>query len=300
MNKTCKELILLKQEQMKDTKCGRGVIVCELVNGRVECTTLKYGYPLCLMCPKQHLNLMKDVYILGFGGGMLERDQISLSIIIREGATLTFLSQASTKIYKCLDPNVGGAGQVMTCHIEKGAYFALLPEPVTCFENSRYIQHQSFHLEKGASLLLLDWMTSGRSSRGESWDFHRYISENLIYENGELLLRDPWLLENNQKDLQPNSLCQKMAGFHCIANLIMIGEEVKSLISHLTFFSNSEKISKRKVDQAGEHIIWSVSCLRPDFLILRAAAKDTILMRSFLKFHFKHLSGKEAAGFSRI
>lgn len=35
-------------------------------------------------------------------------------------------------------------------------------------------------LEQGASLVLVDWLTSGRMSRGEGWDFTRLESRNEV------------------------------------------------------------------------------------------------------------------------
>lgn len=35
-------------------------------------------------------------------------------------------------------------------------------------------------LEEGSSLVLVDWLTSGRMSRGEGWDFARFESRNQV------------------------------------------------------------------------------------------------------------------------
>lgn len=36
-----------------------------------------------------------------------------------------------------------------------------------------------------SSLLLVDWITSGRHERGEKWDFDLYRSTNDIFHNGD-------------------------------------------------------------------------------------------------------------------
>ena len=42
-----------------------------------------------------------------------------------------------------------------------------LPDPVICFASSTYRQTQRFDLAESASLVLLDWMSSGRRESGE-------------------------------------------------------------------------------------------------------------------------------------
>ncbi|CAN0333704.1 unnamed protein product, partial [Ectocarpus sp. 8 AP-2014] len=41
-------------------------------------------------------------------------------------------------------------------------------------------QHQRFLLEHDSSLVLVDWLTSGRMSRGEGWAFNRLESRNEV------------------------------------------------------------------------------------------------------------------------
>lgn len=43
-----------------------------------------------------------------------------------------------------------------------------------------HAQHQRFLLEQGSSLVLVDWLTSGRMSRGEGWEFNRLESRNEV------------------------------------------------------------------------------------------------------------------------
>ncbi|CAG8542955.1 5377_t:CDS:2 [Diversispora eburnea] len=52
-----------------------------------------------------------------------------------------------------------------------------LPGPTTCFQSADYSQYQKFKLEDDtSSLIVLDWFTSGRMSRGERWEFVNYKS----------------------------------------------------------------------------------------------------------------------------
>lgn len=64
------------------------------------------------------------------------------------------------------------------------ALLVVIPDPVTCFSTAKYCQMQVFSLGSGSSLLLVDWITSGRSERGEKWAFSHYKSTNRIFLQG--------------------------------------------------------------------------------------------------------------------
>lgn len=118
--------------------------------------------------------------------------------------------------------------------------------------------------------------------------------------DGKLALRDSWLLESDS--LRP--LASKMAGFNCLATLYVIGPKLDQLVQHLIYFSSTEKIKKRHGKQeSSEGIIWSVSNSdgMENAVVLRAAAQDTHLMRSFLLYHLQALPDQvPIESFSRI
>ena len=71
------------------------------------------------------------------------------------------------------------------------ALLAVIPDPVTCFSTARYVQKQVFRISSDSSLVIVDWVTSGRHESGEKWDFDLYKSTNHIFlEDDEPLLLD--------------------------------------------------------------------------------------------------------------
>lgn len=56
------------------------------------------------------------------------------------------------------------------------------PDPVQPFAGSRYAQTQIFEVEPGGSVGLVDWVTEGRSARGESWAMDGWRGRNEIWE----------------------------------------------------------------------------------------------------------------------
>jgi urease accessory protein len=129
----------------------------------------------------------------------------------------------------------------------------LLPDPVTCFRSASFNQIQTFRLTGDSSAALLDWVTAGRRSLGEEWDFSRYYSVNEVWINGKRIARDVVLLQNDGDNTPLNA---KLAPYTCYATLILYGPLMKNTIRHLSelFGSISVFKSHRPAD-----LIWSFS-----------------------------------------
>lgn len=276
---------------------GKGKIICELVSGKAEITNLSFNYPLRLMKPKTYSNIHQAVYVLSYGGGLLQNDIIELEVEVKEGTWLSILSQASTKVYKRTDDQAF-AKQEMLATIGDNALLAILPEPITCFADSAYRQTQEFRMSSSSSLILLDWMTSGRSSRGECWEFEHYFSENRIFVDDRLALRDAWLLESQVDKVIYN----RMMPYQCVSNLIMIGKLLQPAIDDAVSCNEEDVIYRN--DGTKKPLIWSISKLDLQEgntgIIIRVGAIDTITMRDFLTQRLATISDKLGNLFSRI
>ncbi|KAI8323661.1 UreD-domain-containing protein, partial [Martensiomyces pterosporus] len=184
---------------------GEGKVDCQLIAGRVQ-QTLSSAYPLKLMSPQAVPNadpsqgtseLQPAVcYILSYGGGIVHGDQIHVDVRAGTGCALMLLTQGSTKVYRhragrppsCLkntrmneNLDINQTYQTLLVDVEPRALVCLLPDPVTCFKGALYNQRQAVRLhDTTSSLVLLDWMTSGRMSRGERWAFEKYLSVNVV------------------------------------------------------------------------------------------------------------------------
>jgi urease accessory protein len=275
---------------------GKGYIQCELVGKSTKITKISHDYPLRLMKPKSHSNDHQAVYLLSYGGGLLSGDVIELQVIVESGCMLSIHSQASTKVYKSL--NNKEATQTMNAKVVGTALLAVLPEPVTCFAHSSFVQYQDFYLDASSSLILLDWFTSGRTSRGECWQFDRLHTENRIYIENELVIRDAWGL-----DQSIGSLDQRMHPFQCVANVVLIGDKVSDAMASARE-SDKEQIVYKNNNTKVVPLIWSLSNLQHGDktigVIIRAASLDTILMRQFLLKLLASIPSSVLDYFSRI
>ena len=165
---------------------------------------------------------------------------------------------------------------------ENGALF-LLPDPVTCFRSASYKQIQTFHLSKDASLVMLDWITSGRRSLGEEWAFSRYYSANEIWVDGRRVARDVTLLEDTELDipqLPRRTLPDKLSPYSCYATVILYGPLVQRLICDIT--AQYEEIVVFKTKSPAE-LIWSLSSISEGKgCIVRVAGMETEGVRMWL------------------
>ncbi|KAL2797657.1 UreD urease accessory protein-domain-containing protein [Aspergillus keveii] len=183
-------------------KAGEGKVVLSLLPPAIpSLSTLTYKYPLKLLTrtpgfvPQSALTSASTpvhLYLLTYGGGLLPGDQIDVSITLEPQTRLVVTTpQGSTKIFKT-ETSPGRtlsdkSRQVLDVRIGKEAALCYLPDPSAPFKNSRYEQIQTFTVDSTAkdstrsSLCVLDWVTQGRVSRGENWDFHVWKGKNEIW-----------------------------------------------------------------------------------------------------------------------
>lgn len=136
--------------------------------------------------------------------------------------------------------------------IEAEAGMCLLPDPVQPFEGSVYEQSQVFTLADGGSLCLLDWVSAGRTARGEDWDLGAWSGRNEVWaaptdsRRPRLLLRDNVLLEGDKPDAEEKCLRKKMHGLSIFGTLALKGPMVGSLAAFfLAEFSALPRIGAR-------------------------------------------------------
>ena len=166
----------------------------------------------------------------------------------------------------------------------------LLPDPVTCFRSASYNQIQRFNVAPDASVVILDWLTSGRKALDEDWAFTRYYSENEVFIGEKRWARDVMLLEADESQLDSlpkRTLGERLSPYSCYATMLLYGTEVQSVIEKLGATFEAITVFKRRMP---EDLIWSFS--RVDFdtakesaggAVVRVAGKETEQVRLWLK-----------------
>jgi len=179
-------------------------------------------------------------YTSSFGGGMVAGDRTRLEVTVDAGAHCFLGTQASTKIYR--NPARLPCTHELTAHVADDALLILAPDPVQCFAESSYEQRQHFTLAPPANLLLIDWMSAGRTARGERWNFRRYLSRNEVERDGRKLLVDALLL-----DSQDGALDSKFLGgrFNCLATAVLFGPKLASCAEELLDWCGAQPITPK-------------------------------------------------------
>lgn len=218
---------------------GEGRVVVKLTPNDVSALeSISYQYPLKLISPASAAEQGSVlIFLLSYGGGLVAGDQINLSIDVQPNARLSVVTQGHTKIFRSVTPDVV-TRQNLKVDIKDGAALCLLPDPVQPFESSIYEQVQIFNLTSGASLCLLDWVTQGRTARGENWSLSRWIGRNEVWaapipessgSKGRLLLRDTIILDGITRPTGSPSLRESMHGNAIVGTLILRGPMTKSI-----------------------------------------------------------------------
>ena len=150
-------------------KPGSGFIESRVLGDKISrVSDMSSTSPLRLLSPTSAREVRAVlVFLLSHGGGLVAGDQTKTQITVCPNSRLGLLTQGSRKIYK---KTSGKACCVQMLNADVGADSAvlILPDPIQPFSQSRYRQEQQFHIDpSSSSLLILDWISEGRSARGE-------------------------------------------------------------------------------------------------------------------------------------
>ena len=191
-----------------------------VVAGRTAVVSRFATSPLKLLTPRGSGDAA-TVVTSTYGGGLLAGDRVALDVRCGPGTRCVLGTQASTKVYRNGPSHEAPAmRQELNVTLDDGAVCVVAPDPVTCFAGAAYQQTQRFDLTATSSLLLVDWLTSGRAARGERWAFAGYRAETVIAVRGRPLARDMVLLDPADG---PVAAPHRMGRFDCIATVFVVG-----------------------------------------------------------------------------
>jgi urease accessory protein len=218
-------------------------------------------------------------YSSAFGGGLVAGDQTRLDLQLGPDTRSFVSTQASTKVYR--NPVLPPCRHETHAVAETGSLLVFAPEPVQLFAQSSYIQQQRFYLASNASLALVDWISSGRSARGERWAFTHLGSRNEIFrgEERELVFLDSLQLDSGDGDM---ALPHRCGRFNCFALLVLLGPLLRHLSAALL-----QNVAAQPVPRRGA-LVCSASPLR-EGAILRMAGEEVEAMGREIHRHLRPL-----------
>jgi urease accessory protein len=239
------------------------------VRGKSVLTSAAAASPLRLLHPKNS-GSAAWVYAATYGGGLLGGDAIALAVDVGEGASGLLSTQASTKVYRSDFP----ASQRLRAHVAEDGLLVLLPDPVTPFAASHYTQEQRIDLAPGASLIAVDWMTAGRVSSGERWQFTSYASRTWLRRDGRVVLHDATLLTPDD-----GNVSERLGRFNCVAWAVAIGPAVRAAALRLAGSLGDAPAPKRA------DLLLSAAPLEDDGVLVRIAGTSAQQVGAVLKQH---------------
>src|SRR4051812_14789077 len=107
---------------------GEGELAVERVGARSVLASAIAASPLKLLAPSNHGDAVW-IYVVNFGGGLVDGDELKLRARIRRGASALVTTQSSTKVYR----SPRGCSQSFEAEVEEDATLVVLPDPVACF-----------------------------------------------------------------------------------------------------------------------------------------------------------------------
>lgn len=298
---------------------GHGSIILSILPpAKPVLETLSFQYPLKLIAPQaitlpDHeeanlASLIHTVYLLTYGGGLVAGDSINLRVDLAPESRLILLTQGSTKIFKSPNRNVLTT-QLSSFNIGDSAALCYLPDPVQPFADSAFEQKQIYNISgTKANLCVCDWVSEGRTARGEKWSFHTYTSRNEMYlapSGGKrrLMLRDNVILDNH--DAVNESVAGRMKEMGVFGTLILCGDMFRMLGQYfMAEFKSLPQIGSRQwdvpdalTDQQAERakrveqekndgLFWTAASLR-GFVVVKFGAKEVEGAKRWLRHMLK-------------
>jgi urease accessory protein len=215
------------------------------------------------------------VYTATLGGGFVGGDDIDVRADVTARARALLTTQASTKVYRSLRPS----RQSLTATVDEDALLAVVPDPIVCFADAHFTQTQRYDLHADASLVMVDWMTSGRHAAGERWAFSRYENRFDIRRGARRIFFDALVLEPSL-----DSVGARMGRFDVLLTAVVTGPLVVAAADNIVRHVSQAPIV------AGADLIVSAARLRDGGALLRMAGSSVEQMGRALRADLAFLS----------
>lgn len=267
--------------------------------------SLKFQYPLKLISPSpirvspkpdSRSLIVHTVFLLTYGGGLVAGDTIHLDVTLAPETRLCLLTQGSTKIFITKSPEVR-TFQHTLFDVGHNAGLVYLADPVQPFESSNFEQRQTYTIAEkdDANLCVCDWVSQGRTARGEDWSFRSYVSRNEVWmrmRDGKkrLMLRDNLILDSTNDAI--SAVARRMDGLGIFGTLILRGTLFEKLGE---FFMSEFKLlpqmggrqwdepekmtpveevrATRVTAEKKDQVLWTAASLR-GFVVVKFGAKE--------------------------
>ncbi len=145
------------------------------------------------------------LYLLNPSGGILQNDTLLTDLLVEEDAKALVTTPSNNKFYKM---DSGHATLINNITVKEGGEMEYLPEHNVPFAMSKTYQETTFYLDKKATLISFDMVTSGRKARGENFLYDIYSTKTKIYVDGDLKVYEYGKLEPEKRDVHSTGVLE--------------------------------------------------------------------------------------------
>ncbi|HEY8910686.1 MAG TPA: urease accessory protein UreD [Desulfosporosinus sp.] len=173
-----------------------GILRAEVqqVNGRSIVSSLKQRMPLRASSPLYFTdNGAVFFYIMNPAAGLLQGDQHSILVRVKQDSKAVVFGQGATKVFR--SPQGILSKQFTTLIVEQGARLEYMPEVVIPFAESCLFSRTNLQISSKASAILWEITAPGRVARQERFDYNLLDQQTTIILDRELIYSDRFRLE---------------------------------------------------------------------------------------------------------
>ena len=276
-------------------------LVVASVRGQSRLVTCKSINPLKILNPRS-ATACCHVVLSNFGGGLVQGDTIRLEISCEDNSTLYVGSQANTRIFK--NPDRNGPSQFIQGRLAEGTLAVIHPDPLVPHRASSFKQIQEWSLESTSALVLIDWLHSGRSLRGERFAYNKFTSEVRIRRENKTILLDTF--ESCPSEYSPTSMA-RFGPYETFLTVYFLGSKLDPVVDQIRDrYLNRERSSvkdlreRRNGSWSLPQRIVSVNRCTNEGHIVRALGRQRSDLQPIINELFDSLSQADLLGFNPL
>ncbi|OLN31991.1 urease accessory protein UreD [Desulfosporosinus metallidurans] len=163
-------------------------------NGRSIISSLRQRMPLRASNPLYFTDREEVFfYIMNPAAGLLQGDQHSILVRLKQDAQAVVFGQGATKVFRSPQGNLSRV--FTTLIVEQGARLEYMPEVVIPFAESCLFSRTNLQISSQASAFFWEITAPGRVARQELFKYNLLDQQTNIFLDGELIFSDRFMLE---------------------------------------------------------------------------------------------------------
>jgi urease accessory protein len=219
------------------------------VGGKSRLTTAYANTPLKLLAPKTHTTTC-HVVLSNYGGGFVSGDVVHISMQCEANTKVCLGTQANTRVYRAT--NEDWSSQVVAGTVDRDALAVVCQDPLVLHAGAKFRQEQNWSLHEDSSVLLTDWLASGRHETGERFEFSAFESTIRIEVDGSPVMLDRFSLNADQS---PSLGGSPMGPFDQMLAIYAYGPMLQAVVPQLSALAEG----KQRVNADQPLLVWHES-----------------------------------------